>query len=350
MSLVLYHPRFGYYASRVPGRGGDYRTSPSLTPMFGQLVARELQIMWEALGRPCPFWVIEAGAGRADLAAGAINAMREEGEMGHALRWRFVELFDRVRQWQVRRLGPVAEVAEWTSELGHHEPIVGCVLANEVLDNFPVHVLQVTRDGTVQELYVDLVDGQLAERLGPLSDTTLAEAALRAAEHLPNRSRFELCPAVDGWCRDAFADLRRGYLLVLDYGGVEPDLWLEYPEGTVAVHGPGDLSRSPLEDPGQKDITAGVNFSALQRAAGAAGFEAPVLCSQKDWLLSLGLAQMAEELDLAGLEAAIEGWVEEAALLQGQLELLLGLADPEGLGKVNVLRAAKDAPPPPDLQ
>src|SRR6266700_7271859 len=72
MALALYHPSGGYYASRVPGAGGDYGTSPSLTPWFGRLVARELASMWKALGRPDPFTVVEVGAGRADLAVAAL--------------------------------------------------------------------------------------------------------------------------------------------------------------------------------------------------------------------------------------------------------------------------------------
>src|SRR4029077_14778586 len=68
MRLALYHPRDGDYATRVPRHGSDYRTSPSLSPWFGRLVARQLEAMWEALGTPDPFWVVEVGAGRADLA------------------------------------------------------------------------------------------------------------------------------------------------------------------------------------------------------------------------------------------------------------------------------------------
>ncbi|MGH2719779.1 MAG: SAM-dependent methyltransferase [Actinomycetota bacterium] len=140
--------------------------------------------------------------------------------------------------------------------------------------------------------------------------------------------------------------MERGYLLLIDYGDVEPSLWLEHPAGTVATHGPAELSRSPLEDPGSKGVTIGVNFSAIGRAAGAAGFTDPALCSQQAWLLSLGLPGMAEELELAGFEAALGGWLEDAAAHQAQLHTLLGLADTGGLGSIFVFRAAKDAPPP----
>src|SRR5260370_33089210 len=79
MRLVLYHPDGGYYASRVPGSGGDYGTSPSLTPWFGRLVGRELRAMWDAVGRPDPFTVVEAGAGRGGPPPAGLRAARPVG-------------------------------------------------------------------------------------------------------------------------------------------------------------------------------------------------------------------------------------------------------------------------------
>src|SRR5258708_27076688 len=108
MRLALYHPSDGYYATRVPGHGSDYRTSPSISPWFGRLVARQLEAMWEALGTPDPFWVVEVGAGRGDLAAGAMDAA---GPMSHALHWRVGERVERGRSPQPQRPGPGAPAA-----------------------------------------------------------------------------------------------------------------------------------------------------------------------------------------------------------------------------------------------
>jgi SAM-dependent MidA family methyltransferase len=341
MRLALYHPSDGYYATRVPGHGSDYRTSPSISPWFGRLVARQLEAMWQALGAPDPFWVVEVGAGRGDLAAGAIEAA---GPMSDALHWRFVERFERVRSWQGRRLGSAASVAAWSAALADPPGSVGCVLANEVLDNFPVHVLEVTAGDCVREIYVDVEEAHLVERLGPLSTPALAEPARQVAAHLGEGARFELCPELELWCRQASRALERGYLLLLDYGDVEPGIWLDHPRGTLATHGPAELGPSPLEEPGRKDITANVNFSAVLRAVEVAGFCPGPLLSQRTWLLSLGLAQVAEEIETAGFLAALEGWMEQAEVLQGELGLLLELGAFGGLGDVLVLRAAKGAP------
>ncbi|MGB9281650.1 MAG: SAM-dependent methyltransferase [Pseudonocardiaceae bacterium] len=342
MQAALYHPSDGYYATRVPGHGTHYRTSPSLTPWFGRLVARELHRMWQAIGEPDPFWVVEVGGGQGDLAA---HAMEAADSLGVPVRWRFIERFDRVRDWQRRRLGPAASSAEWSTDLSD-PPVVGCVLGNEVLDNFPVHVLEVATAGSVQEIYVDVDGDGFVERLGALSDATLAEPARQAAAHLAPGSRFEVCSGVEAWCRDASRALTRGYLLLIDYGGLEPDVWLDHPEGTVATYRREDATPSPLDEPGSKDITADVNFSAVVRAAQSAGFRPEPVITQGHWLLSLGIAQVAEEIETAGFMAALEGLVGEATVLQGELGRLMELGDGDGLGSLLVLRAAKDAPTP----
>jgi SAM-dependent MidA family methyltransferase len=346
MRLALYHPEGGYYATRVPGSGGDYGTSPSLTPWFGRLVARELSRMWEAMGRPDHFTVVEAGAGRADLAAGVLACA---GDFGGALRWRFVEQFEEVAAMQRRRLGALAASAEWAQHLGpgsDAQPGCGCVLAHEVLDNFPVHVLEVTASGDVCEVYVAAERGRLVEQLGPLSDPALASAAHAAAVRLPPGNRLEVSLDVEGWIGEAAGAIASGYLLVVDYGDVEPDLWLRNPHGTIVTYGPDGFGEDPLDDPGLRDVTAEVNFSAVERAARRHGLEPQLYCSQRDWLASLGHAPLAEGLERAADRATAEGRHTEAMGLEADLSELRSLVGRLGYGDIRVFRAAKAAPAP----
>src|SRR5437764_896232 len=345
MRLVLYHPDGGYYATRVPGSSGDYGTSPSLTPWFGRLVARELSAMWDALRRPDRFTVVEAGAGRADLAAAVLESA---GHLGGSLRWRFVERFGEVADLQRRRLGALAASAEWSRELRPepNDPAgCGCVLAHEVLDNFPVHVLEVARSGDVCEVYVGAARGHLVEHLGPLSDPSLLTAA-RAAAALPAGHRLEVSPDLDGWVGEAAAAGARGYLLIVDYGDVEPDLWLRNPGGTMVTYGADGFGQDPLADPGLRDVTAEVNFSAVDRAARRYGFEPQLYCSQRDWLASLGHGALAEGLDRAGARAAADGRHTEAMAIEADLSELRCLVGRMGYGDIRVFRAAKAAPVP----
>jgi SAM-dependent MidA family methyltransferase len=283
MEAALYDPDHGYYARRVPG--ADYRTAPTLTPWFGRLVCRHLRQQWEAMGRPDPFTVVEVGGGGGDLAAAVLAGF------GPALRWRFVERFDAVRELQRRRL-PEDAPAEWVPVLGT-DPVDGCVLANEVLDNMPVHVLERTADG-YREVYVTAAGGRLTETLGPPSKEAAALAA-PALPHLSEGDRWEVRP-IQAWCEAAAATLRRGSLLVFDYGDVEPDLWLRRPAGSLVTYRDDRMGNDPLEAPGLTDVTAHVDFSHLQRSALAAGFEAPALRSQRELLLSLGLQDVVDRL------------------------------------------------------
>jgi len=273
--------------------------------------------------------------------------MEEPGWLKGALRWRFIERFGRVQELQRKRLGTAAELAQWAPALDESPPVVGCVLANEVLDNFPFHRLQLDRHGEVREVYVDLEGECLVERLGPLSAGELVDTARQAAPRLQEGDRFEVCLELEGWCRQASQALERGYLLIVDYGDVEPDIWLQGRAGSLKTYGPGGMGQDPLREPGRQDITADVNLSALARAVEAAGFQPQPLTTQRAWLLSLGLGRVAEELDLAGFAAALEGWQEQAVVIQGELNLVLKLVAEGGLGDLLVFRAGKAAPPLP---
>lgn len=342
MRLALYHPRDGYYATRVPGHGGDYGTSPSLTPWFGALVVRELQAMWEALGRPDPFTVTEVGAGRADLAAGALRAA---GPLSAALRWRIVERFDGVRELQRSRLGAAAGAVEWMASLGP-PAVAGCVLAHEVIDNFPVHLLEVGSGGEPWEVYVDLEGTRLVERLGAPTPGIVTPARA-AARQLEAGRRFEVCEDLPAWCADASATIERGYLLAIDYGDTEGDLWRSNPRGTVVTYGPDGFGEDPLVAPGSRDITADVNFSAVSRAAEQAGFTHQVLCTQRSWLKFLGIDEVAAGLQADAERAWAAGRNVEGLRVEEELSLVLGLAGHMGLGDIMVFRAAKSAPPLP---
>src|SRR5437867_9655924 len=116
--------------------------------------------------------------------------------------------------------------------------MVGCVLANEVLDNFPIHALEVTDGDGVREIYVDIDGNHLVERLGPLSTPALAEPARRAASHLGGGGRFELCTELEAWCCQASRALERGYLLLVDYGCFELSTRRVYSGGTLGTHRP----------------------------------------------------------------------------------------------------------------
>ncbi|CAN5257044.1 SAM-dependent methyltransferase [soil metagenome] len=281
MDLALYHRPGGYYASRParqrPGRGGDFYTSVSVGRCFGFLLARQLAETRRELGDPVPVSLVDCGGYDGQLARDIAEASSFPVET------------------------VVVEQGEGATRLADlaARPVRGLILANELVDAFPVHRVRF-RGGRWTELYVD---ADLRESEGPLSDPRLA----RLGEGFPEGYTTEINLRADAWLAEAFAALDTGLLLVIDYGYESEEYYAPHRVGgtlrTYAGHRAGD---NPLAlPPGSCDITAHVDFSALRRAAEAVGFRAAALEDQHHYLTRLATPWLRElESDPAHFAAA----------------------------------------------
>jgi SAM-dependent MidA family methyltransferase len=204
------------------------------------------------------------------------------------------------------------------------------VFANEVLDAFPVHVLVRTDDG-VREVYVDERDGELVETLRQPSQ---ADLRWRVPETLAPGGRWEVSIGAESWVAQVAAALTRGYLLLVDYADDEPGLLARMGAGTVRGFSRHRLVTDPLQRPGETDITATVNVTAIRRAAEGAGLRLVGTGTQREVLTALGIREPA-----ARAEAPLEQL--RIASRRSAVDTLL---DPRGLGAFRVLLFAKDAP------
>ncbi len=156
MGHCLYHPRFGYYMgprTRI-GKEGDFFTSSSVHSLFGRLIARQLRQMWEVLGQGA-FAVAEQGAGEGHLCLDILDAAAEESpDFYRNLRYRLVEISPDNRQRQEKLLSGHRDRVEWCA-LEDLDGLEGCFLSNELIDAFPVHLVE-NRDGELQEVFVIL--------------------------------------------------------------------------------------------------------------------------------------------------------------------------------------------------
>lgn len=336
VELVLYSDPHGYYRNHVPGADSDYRTSPSLTPWFGRLVVKDLQAAWEALGSPEPFTVVEAGAGNGDLAGAALP--EASGDFAGALRWVFVEPLDSVAAVQRSRFGNAAQVS-WAGSFDELAPVTGAVVAHEVLDNFPFRIFEIGPHGPV-EIRVTSVRNHLAEVRFPIGPE-VADLVAPACAHLEEGDRFELRTGVDGWVAAVARVLERGRLLVVDYGDAEPEIWTRRPSGSLAIYRRGRLGFDPFEDVGDADITAHVNFSALERAARAAGLTPAPLRTQREWLESLGLREITAEYRRRETAARSDGHHGDYLSLMAERAKVEMLAGRGGLGDYRVFTAGR---------
>ena len=336
MELALYDPDEGYYVTReAVGTRGDYLTSPELHPLFGALVARQLAEMWELLGQPAAFRLVEAGAGSGALAR-AILSNTPDG-LQQALRYVIVERSSARVAQQRHTLGALAAGCAWSEALGAGEArAAACVLSNELVDSFPVHRV-VVLNGCLQELFVDLdADGErsgFVERPGPLSTPEL-ERYFERLGLLPGEGcEAEVNLDALRWIAECADAVQRGFVLTIDYGYPAPVLYASWRrQGTLLSFHQHTVGTDPYRYIGRQDITAHVDFTSLAAEGRRHGLLPIGFTTQQRFLSNLGIGDA-----LAGGPAAAPR-LEEYLARRRAVEALL---DAQGLGRIRVLAQAK---------
>jgi len=324
MEMCLYDPEFGYYTSRrLPvGREGDFYTSPHLHPVFGRIIARQVEEMWEKMGRG-GFTVAEMGAGRGYLALDMLGYLRDRDIFPH-LKYLIVELNPRVRRQQEELLKEYAGLTTWVSSLSEIGGLRGCVLSNELLDAFPVHLV-VKRD-SLMEIYIGHDGERFLEGEGPPSTPDLEAYFSPAGIVLPSGYRTEVNLRIRTWLADVYDALQEGFVLTVDYGYTGHEYYSEDRDrGTLMCYHRHQLCEDPLTHVGEQDITAHVNFSALKLWGEELGLRTVGYTGQGAFLMSSGL-----EEEIKRLAASSDDYLFEAAKIKG---LIL----PQGMGESHMV-------------
>jgi SAM-dependent MidA family methyltransferase len=333
MELALYHPEHGYYAApRIIGRQGDFITSVSVGPLFGRMLARQAAQMAELLGEP-EFWIVEQGAHDGRLAADILEAAGGMPGLRERLRYLIVEPSESLRAAQRAMLKCFESQVRWTASLDEWtgpKP-AGLFFSNELLDALPVRLIERT-SGAWAERCVGLgAGGELAWCARQIdADLRAAVKAIPVPEAEGYRTEIGL--AARDWMRGVARFLRRGYVVTIDYGFPASAYYAPFRrDGTLTCycgHRRGDeVPRSP----GEQDITAHVDFTAVIRAGEEAGLAPLALVDQGRFLVGILQGAVAEPDD-GGPSA------EDAAALKM-------LTHPEHFGaRFQVLVQARDAP------
>jgi SAM-dependent MidA family methyltransferase len=343
MELALYEQRLGYYrqTSDPPTDAGDFLTAPETHAIFGWTVARRIETMWEALGRPRPFSLIEYGAGSGTLALSILEGFRRHGstDLLEVVRYLPIEsnpnrLADLDRRFDAAGLTGLLESGREAPAPGG----AGVVLANEFLDALPVHRV-IFRDGELLELYVVWRDGFAeiaAESSTPELAARLADDAV--ADLLGEGQVAEICLGLGPWVDEVAERLTRGYILVVDYGYGAAELYgPRRLAGTLLGYRGHQVVESPFQDPGLTDLTAHVDFTAVAQLAARRGFSTRVLSSQQEFLMGAGL-----ESELQVLQASPDLTFAEYTRARSGIVRML---DPRHMGGFRVLIAERDARP-----
>ncbi len=294
MDLALYDPVVGYYAS---GRGkigkrGDFFTNVSVGSAFGRILAGQVREMWCRLGRPGRFSLVEQGANDGQLAVDILSAMDEETLP--AIEYWIVEPFPILRRLQEQTLKAFGATVHWAEDLDALPVFDGVHLSNELVDALPFHLVR-SKGREWEELRVAAREDRLVFEVGEPEKRLAAQ--VRA---LPPRAKgtiAELRPAALAWIHKIASRLRNGFVLVIDYGFSREKLLSPYrTEGTFSCYRAHRRDARPLDEPGEKDITAHVDFTALAGSAVDAGFRIEGYADQHHYLV--GASQdLLKELD-----------------------------------------------------
>jgi SAM-dependent MidA family methyltransferase len=308
MDLALYDPRVGYYArsAQRSGRAGDFFTSVDVGPLFGELLEVQLADMFQLSRRltaesaeeinSSPFDLVEAGAGNGRLAADILRAAtRRDPAFYDSLRVHLVEASAAARAAQPSTLGDVADRLAF-SDATLPDSFDGALFANELLDALPVHQVVMREDG-LKEVYVVASEqgrNDLRTIEGPLSTPALEKYLDRLRVRLDVGWRVEINLRAVEWMRDAARRLRRGFIIVIDYGHEARELYsASHSAGTLTTfarhHSDGaEANAMPwLRNPGEQDLTAHVDFTSVRAAAEGEGMTTIGFLDQTYFLLGL---------------------------------------------------------------
>jgi SAM-dependent MidA family methyltransferase len=357
----------GFFASgRGAGRDtADFITSPEVGPLFGALVATAIDGWWDALERPDPFVVVEAGAGRGRLAS---DVLRATPACLRALRYVLVERSPALRDAQRERLrleppdeafGPFAAApdgADASVPVPASGPVVtaldelpgvevdGVVFANELLDNLPFGIAVFTAAGWA-EVRVALDDDRFVEMVVPARATDAA--ALGRVTHgldVAVGARLPIPRGIDEWIRRATATLHHGFVVLLDTMDTAAGVLARGESAWLRTYRGHARSGEPLVDPGSRDLVSDVVVEQLHHAAADAGFTVERDVTQADWLAELGIdAAVADGRDTWEARAA----VGDLVALEGRSRApqAAALTDPAGLGAHRVVVLSKGTRP-----
>jgi SAM-dependent MidA family methyltransferase len=279
MSLALYHSEHGYYGAgpRRIGREGDFFTAVSVGPLFGKLIARHAHSAWVRSGSPVDFTIIEQGAHDGQLMEDVFAGLREmNSPLAQTARFLIVEPNEKYRKAQRQRLESLLQNRLlWAGGVSDLSSITSATFfyCNELLDAFPVHLLR--WDGekwSEQCVGANESDDALRWMSAPLT-----ESLQIIADSLPRPSFaphvVDVSPATIQWTRDLCSALRSVTVFIADYGLDEEDFFSpDRAEGTIRRYCRHQMDGRVLENLGECDLTAQVNFTRVIQAAEAGGF------------------------------------------------------------------------------
>jgi len=327
MDMALYYPELGYYASAnlEIGSKGDFYTSPHLHRVFGAMIGKQLEEMWKIMGKPSDFHAIEIGAGAGYLCKDIFDYLKDK-KIFQSLNYVIVELNPVMIEKQKELLsnpppscfrkkaggGLLDEKVKWVTSLKEVKDIKGCILSNELLDAFPVHIVETDENprtppfdkgglggfsDKLKEIYVGLDGNRIIELKQDISSPDIINYIKEFFIDIPNGYRTEINLKIKDWLKEISEILTEGFILTIDYGYSAEEYYNEERlKGTLLCYYKHQVNENPYENIGRQDMTAHVNFSSVKKWGEDFGFRTIGYCPQGTFLISLGIDEAITEL------------------------------------------------------
>ena len=287
MEQALYHPRWGYYSSgRCDiGRRGDYFTSVSVGPLFGRMLAAQFAEMWELMGQPDDFTIVEQGAHHGEFASDVLKAMED---FPGALRYCIVEPFPILEERQKETLAEFGEKVTWRKSLDDLDPFAGVHFSNELIDSMPARLIVREPGEEWQEKFVALAGDGFAFVTKPIVEERLRNHLRKIPVTENGRYETEVNLAALDWIESIAQKVRCGFVLAVDYGYPRPEFYAaERTSGTLQAFARHRTVLSPLEDVGRIDITTHVEWTSVAERAEECGLNLIGFTDQHHFLTGL---------------------------------------------------------------
>lgn len=343
MRQCLYHPEHGYYI--VPrdriGKKGDFFTSSSVHSLFGRLIAKQLIEMAAILGKD-EFQIVEQGAGEGHLALDILDALADIApELYARLSYTLVEVSPDNRQRQSAQLSAHIERVDWCRDDAWHIDS-GCFLSNELVDAFPVHLVE-KQDGKLQEVFVVNSEEGFGEALREPSNKLLTDHLQWLGCGPVEGNRAEINLAAPAWMRQVGERIAKGFAITIDYGYPAAEIFAPHRRnGTLMCYHRHQADDNPYAMSGEKDMTAHVDFTALQKAGSEVALELLWFGEQYRFLMGLGFfealvqmeAETTDETEARALRLTLKNLIMPEA---GMGETFKVLVQGKNVGKPELL-------------
>lgn len=298
MEIALYYPELGYYTSATDkiGKQGDFYTSPYLTNVFGHVIAKQLEEMWQLTGKN-DFTIVEYGAGMGSLCIDILGQLKNNAAFYKKLKYCIIEKSEAMRVKEQRAIAEAQTIEKvyWYNSIEEISSFTGCVIANEVVDNFSVHKVVMT-ENDLMEIFVGY-ENEFIEVRKPAQDK-LKDYFIHLNVELPVGYCTEVNLQAIDWIKSISASLNKGFVLTIDYGFPSTELYQSNRKlGTIVCYNKHSVNDLPYKNIGQQDITAHVNFSALNIWGARHGLLNCGFTNQSQFLLSLGLTEHLRKIE-----------------------------------------------------